>query len=249
MADRSKVLVVEDDKNLARLVAFNLEQAGHEAVIAFGGESAVELVRREKPDLIVLDIMLPGIDGWDVCRIVREDAETSGIPIIMLTAKAEMNDRIRGFQLGVDDYITKPFSPRELMARVKRVLARSRLCRTLARTYVVGDLRIEVETLSVTVADKEVILTPKERMILRSLISRPGEVVTRDQILDEAWDNCEPVEFANIDVHIHHMREKIEKDPSDPQVITTVKGVGYRIELEVANGTGGVPGKEASRHS
>lgn len=228
---KKKILIVDDEKQLVSLVSLHMTMAGYEVFSASDGEEALLKIKENKPDLIVLDLMLPKIDGWEVCKRLRAASGMSNIPVIMLTARAETRDKLKGFECGTDDYITKPFSPRELVARVKRVLARSENEALPPKRYKFKNLDIDLETITVKVKDKEVTLTDKERAILKVLISRPGELISHEQLLDAAWANKEIVEYGNIDVHIRHLREKLEKDPENPQIIKTVKGVGYTIEI------------------
>jgi two-component system alkaline phosphatase synthesis response regulator PhoP len=228
---KKKILVVDDEKDLTALVSLHMKMAGFEVLTASNGEKALDLSREEKPDLIILDLMLPKIDGWQVCERLRQDAVTKDIPVIMLTARAQIEDKLKGFEAGADDYVTKPFSPRELVARVKRVLARAEAEPTMPKRYIKGKVEIDLEDFKVKVEGKEVVLTEKEKAILRALISRPGELLTHEQILDVVWGENNIVEYGNIDVHIRHLREKIEKDPDNPQIIKTIKGEGYKLEL------------------
>ena len=227
---KKKILVVDDEKDLTALVCLHMKMAGFEVLTANNGENALDLSREEKPDLIILDLMLPKIDGWQVCERLRQDIATQDIPVIMLTARAETEDKLKGFEVGADDYVTKPFSPRELVARVKRVLARAEAEPTMPKRYIKGKVEIDLENFEVKVGGKEVVLTEKEKAILKALASKPGELLTHEQILDSVWGD-DIVEYGNIDVHIRHLREKIEKDPDNPQLIKTIKGEGYKFEI------------------
>ena len=226
---KKKILVVDDEKELTSLVSMHMKMAGYEVLIASTGEKALDISREEKPDLIILDLMLPKIDGWEVCKQLRQDVATQDIPVIMLTARTQTEDKLKGFEAGADDYVTKPFSPRELVARVKRVLARAETAPTLPKRYTKGKVEINLEDFKVKVAGKEVVLTEKESAILKALVMRKGELLTHEQILDEVWGE-DIVEYGNIDVHIRHLREKIEKDPNNQQLIKTIKGEGYKFE-------------------
>jgi two-component system alkaline phosphatase synthesis response regulator PhoP len=231
MIPKRKILIVDDEKELVKLVTFNLTIAGYEALSANNGIEALEICESEKPALIILDIMLPRIDGWEVCRRLKQNPKTSNIPIIMLSALSEVDDKLKGFDLGTDDYVTKPFSPRELVVRVKRVLARAETVYQLPKKYNFGDLEINFVDSVVRLKGQEVCLTNKEAAILKVLIEKSGELLTHEQILDAVWGQDDIVEYGNIDVHIRHLREKIEKDPDDPRLIKTVKGEGYKFEL------------------
>ena len=230
MQQKKKILIVDDEKDLVSLVSLHMRISGYEVLVACDGEKALAIAREEKPDLIILDLMLPKMDGWEVCKRLRKESRIGDIPVIMLTARSETGDKLKGFECGADDYVTKPFSPRELVARVKRVLARVKNGSSAPKRYSFGDVDIDYENFTVKVAGKEIYLTEKERAILRELVTRPGELLTRDQLLDAVWSDKDNVEYGNIDVHIRHLREKIEKDPETPKIIKSVKGVGYAIE-------------------
>jgi len=227
---KQTILVVDDEKELAALVSLHMKMAGFEVLTAANGEKALELSREEKPDLIILDLMLPKIDGWQVCEQLRQDAVTKDIPVIMLTARTQIEDKLKGFEAGADDYVTKPFSPRELVARVKRVLARAEAEPALAKRFIKGKTEINLDDFKVRISGKEVGLTKKESAILKALVVRKGELLTHEQILDSVWGE-DIVEHGNIDVHIRHLREKIEADPDNPEIIKTIKGEGYKLEL------------------
>jgi len=231
MIAKRKILVVDDEKELVKLVTFNLSIAGYNVLSAKNGIEALEISEQENPDLIILDIMLPRIDGWEVCRRLRQNPHTTNIPIIMLSALSEVNDKLKGFDLGIDDYVTKPFSPRELVVRVKRVLARSENRVSAPKTIKIGQLEMGGEDFAVKLNNEEIILTEKEKGILRLLVNNPGVVLSHSEILDAVWGQDNIVEYGNIDVHIRHLREKIEQDPDNPQLIKTVKGEGYKFEL------------------
>jgi len=231
MIAKKKILVVDDEKELVKLITFNLSIAGYNVLSAKNGIEALEISEQENPDLIILDIMLPRIDGWEVCRRLRQNPHTTNIPIIMLSALSEVNDKLRGFDLGIDDYVTKPFSPRELVVRVKRVLARSENRVLTPKTIKIGPLEIDGVDFVVKRKNEEIVLTEREKSILRLLVNNPGVVISHNKILDEVWGQDNIVEYGNIDVHIRHLREKIEQDPDDPQLIKTVKGEGYKFEL------------------
>jgi len=231
MVLKRKILIVDDEKELVKLITFHMSIAGYDVLSANNGAEAIEICEQKKPDLIILDIMLPRIDGWEVCRRLRLNAHTRDIPIIMLSALSEVTDKLRGFDLGADDYVTKPFSPRELVVRVKRVLARSENKPLPPRSIKIGPLEIDGEDFIVKRENKEIVLTEKEKGILRLLINNPGVVLSHSKILDTVWGEDNIVEYGNIDVHIRHLREKIEQDPDDPQLIKTVKGKGYKFEV------------------
>ena len=231
MITKRKILVVDDEKELVKLVTFNLSIAGYDILSAKNGIEALEISEQENPDLIILDIMLPRIDGWEVCRRLRQNPHTTNIPIIMLSALSEVDDKLKGFDLGIDDYVTKPFSPRELVVRVKRVLARSENRVLTPKTIKIGPLEIDGVDFVVKRKNEEIVFTEKEKSILRLLVNNPGVVFSHNKILDEVWGQDNIVEYGNIDVHIRHLREKIEQDPEDPKLIKTVKGEWYKFEL------------------
>ena len=230
MLNPKKILIVDDEKELVNLVAFHMKMAGYEVLSADDGEKALAVTKKEKPDLIILDLMLPEIDGWEVCRRLRAERATQHIPVIMLTARAEIEDKLKGYDVGTDDYVTKPFSPRELVVRVKRVLARAGNHLVLPKKYTFGNLEINFVDSVTRLKGKEVYLTNKEMSILKLLVERAGRLLTHEQILDAVWGQDNIVEYGNIDVHVRHLREKIEEDPDNPKLIKTVKGEGYKFE-------------------
>lgn len=228
-----KVLVVDDEAQILDVVSKYLTREGFQISTARDGEAALTIFNANKPDLVVLDLMLPKVDGLEVFKRLRT---ISAIPVIMLTAKGEETDRIVGLELGADDYITKPFSPRELVARVKAVLRRATtgtLLETGERTLVRGDLRIDPRERTVTIRDKNADLTGKEFDLLWFLASHPGQVFTRTQLLDHVWGYEFYGDSSTVTVHIRRLREKIESDPANPQILSTVWGVGYKFEKEI----------------
>ncbi len=227
---KKKILLVEDEKELTKLIVFHMAIAGHEIISVKDGLEALETCKRAGPDLIILDIMLPKIDGWEVCRRLKLDAKTKNIPVVMLSALSEINDKIRGFNLGADDYVAKPFSPRELVARVKRVLLRSASRNALPKIVKIGPAEIIMEDFIVRRDNHEVMFTEKEKRILRFFVNNPRRVLSHEEILDSVWGDDNIVEYGNIDVHIRHLREKLEKDPDKPVIIKTIKGEGYKFE-------------------
>ena len=226
-----RILIVDDEKDIVDLVAYNLEKEGYEVLKAFDGEKALALVRTKKPALVVLDLMLPGIQGLEVCKRLRRDAETASVPIIMLTAKGEELDRVIGLEVGADDYVTKPFSVKELVARVKAVLRRSGAGRQPDGTEVFEfkGLRIDMRSYEVTVDGRKVTLSPTEFKLLHFLSRNPGRVYSRDQILDKVWGDESFVEPRTVDVHVRRLRAQIEGDENSPTYILTVRGVGYKF--------------------
>lgn len=225
-----KILVVEDEEAITRLIGYNLEKAGFEVLISGDGLEALEKIRLERPDLIILDLMLPGMDGYDVCRVIRK--EDISIPVIMLSARNEEMDKVLGLELGGDDYVTKPFSPRELIARVRALLRRSQSLQETSdhKIFSLDRLVVDFSGHVLKVNDRVVQLTPKEFELLEYLIRHRGIVVSRDLLLDQVWDYNFAGDTRIVDVHISRLREKIESDPKNPYYIQTVRGVGYKFK-------------------
>jgi DNA-binding response OmpR family regulator len=222
------ILIVEDDKKTASLVALYLEREGFETVIAYDGQQALELAGRYRPIFVILDLMLPVVDGWEVCRQLRQ---SSDVPILILSAREEEVDRVSGLTLGADDYVVKPFSPRELVARVKAILRRGRLATTKdKRLFSHGGLVLDLEKRRVTVVGHPVVLTPHEFNLLQALMAAPGRVFTRSELLARIYPKHEAVVIDRVvDVHIGKLRQKIEKDLSKPRYVLTVRGIGYQF--------------------
>ena len=223
------IFVVEDDPDISRLVKHHLEGAGIAARVFPNSKGVIAEATRQHPSVFLLDIMIPGEDGMELCRQIRTIGELAPIPVIFLTAKTEELDRLAGFDLGADDYITKPFSPRELVARVKAVLRRFEP--PLAQHKIrMGDLEIDSGAMSVEVQGKAVTTTATEFRLLEFLASRPGRVFTREQLLDAVWRDTSYVTLRSVDVYVRRIREKIEQDPENPRYLRTLRGVGYRFE-------------------
>jgi DNA-binding response OmpR family regulator len=221
------ILIVEDDQNIASLVEQYLEREGFDTLRAQDGPDGLALARRHRPLLVILDVMLPGLDGWEICRRLRRESD---VPIVMLTARADEVDRVAGLSIGADDYVVKPFSPRELVERVKAILRRSAGQAVPAAAVVEqGPVRVDEERHEVTVDGRPVALTPSEFKLLHAMISQPGRVFTRDELLNRIQRHGETVVDRVVDVHVGKLRQKIEPDPSKPQFILTVHGVGYRF--------------------
>jgi two-component system phosphate regulon response regulator PhoB len=225
------ILVVEDEPAIQELVAFNLQQAGHHPVAAHSAEQALAVLREALPDLILLDWMLPGMSGVEFARRLKADTYTRAVPIIMLTAKGEEQDKITGLETGADDYITKPFSPRELMARIKAVLRR-RAPQATGEAVEVEGLRLDPETHRVTASGKALELGPTEFRLLHFLMSHPERVHTRAHLLDKVWGNQVFVEDRTVDVHIRRLRQALERTGHD-RLVQTVRGAGYRFSAEI----------------
>jgi len=226
-----KILIVDDEPDIVELVTYNLRREGFDVSPAFDGEEALARIRKEKFDFVILDLMLPGIKGMEICRIMRNDPRTKNIPIIMLTAKGEEVDKILGLEMGADDYMTKPFSPRELLARIKTVMRRSsgKTDETVVR---IGKLAINKETYTVTKDDKPLGLSSTEFRLLLYLVERRGKVFNRDQLLDAVWKDEAFVEPRTVDVHIRRLRTQIEDDPANPGYVKTKRGIGYYVDRE-----------------
>ena len=224
-----KILVVDDEEHILELISFNLTNNGYKVIKANNGIDAVRLAIEEKPKLILLDLMIPGKDGYDVCREVRSNSEIRNIPIIMLTAKSEELDKILGLELGADYYITKPFSVRELLARVKAVLRRFSVVEPESSVLVFGNLKADFEKREIHVKDKKLDLTLKEFELLEILIRNKGKILTRDTLLDKIWGYEYIGETRTVDVHIRYLRKKVEEDDKNPKLIETIRGVGYRF--------------------
>jgi DNA-binding response OmpR family regulator len=225
MSAKPKILVVDDESDALEVLGFKLREAGYEPVFASDGTSALALARTERPTLVVLDLMLPEIDGLEVCRLLRRDPATSGLPIIMLTAKATETDRIVGLEIGADDYVTKPFSPRELVLRIKKVLARATAGDDPSGHLRIGELDIDVSRHAVHVKGKPVTLTATEFKLLEVLVRRRGRVQTRDRLLQDVWGYENPIDTRTVDTHMRRLRERI--GPA-AHLLETVRGVGYR---------------------
>jgi len=227
MQEQKHILVVDDEADLIELVSYNLRKEGFTVDSASDGEKALEKIRKGTYSLVILDLMLPGIQGIELCRIIRNDPKTVNLPIIMLTAKGEEVDRILGLEMGADDYMSKPFSPRELVARVKAVLRRSMEKPAAEKILKIGELEIDKERYTVTVKGKPVKLSATEYRLLLFLAERRGRVFSRDQLLDAVWRDEAFVEPRTVDVHIRRLRANIEKEPAHPKYIKTMRGIGY----------------------
>jgi two-component system alkaline phosphatase synthesis response regulator PhoP len=227
---KEKILIVDDEEHIIELLKFNLLNAGYDVFTANNGIDAVKIAKVEKPGLLLLDLMLPGIDGFDVCKEIKRDNDMKKTSIIMLTAKGEELDKILGLELGADDYITKPFSVRELLARVKAVLRRTNsFSETEEDQYDSENLKVDFERHEVFVNGEKVDLTLKEFELLQILIKNKGKILTRETLLDKIWGYEYIGETRTVDVHIRYLRKKIEEDDKNPRFIETIRGVGYRF--------------------
>ncbi len=225
-----RILVVEDDNNIRELICFNLNNSGYRVYETDNGIAALKIIKKEHPNLILLDLMLPGMDGLEICKRVRRDDEISETPIIMLSAKGEEFDRVLGFELGADDYLAKPFSVRELMARIRAILRRSTIRQT-SDTMTFDDITIDFDKHIVLKNGSRLDFTLKEFEFLELLVKNKGKVITREAILEKIWGYEYLTETRTVDVHVRHIRQKIEKDDKNPRHIETLRGIGYRFNL------------------
>jgi two-component system alkaline phosphatase synthesis response regulator PhoP len=228
---QERLLVIEDERNIAELIKYNLQEAGYRVSTSPNGQDGLAQVRKKKPDLVILDLMLPELDGLEVCKIMRQNDETAAIPILMLTAKGEEADRVVGLELGADDYMTKPFSPRELVARVRAVLRRVGERPKAAALLRAGHLEVDTARHIVLVKAKQVTLTPKEYDLLIRLMTSRGRVLSRDALLESVWgyDQSLEIETRTVDMHIGQLRKKIRPES---ERIVTIKNVGYRFDFD-----------------
>jgi phosphate regulon transcriptional regulator PhoB len=223
----NQIIVIDDEADLIELVSYNLKKEGFSVDSAADGETALKKIRTGQYDLVILDLMLPGIQGIELCRILRSDPKTSGLPIIMLTAKGEEVDRIVGLEMGADDYMAKPFSPRELIARVKAVLRRAGEKSAKKIVLKFGELEIDTERYTVSIKSEAIKLSATEYKLLLFLAERKGKIFSRGQLLDAIWRDEAFVEPRTVDVHIRRLRSQIEEDPARPKYIKTMRGIGY----------------------
>ncbi len=221
-----KILIVEDDKHISKLVKYNLEKAGFACEVRITGEDALDVLDTEDIDLVILDIMLPKMDGLEVCKNIKQDKVLSSIPVIMLTAKGEEVDRIVGFELGADDYVVKPFSPRELVLRVRAVLTRGKSKEVIKEILAFEALKLDIPRCRVTVGKKEIKLTAMEFKLLATLLQKKGRVQSREQLLDDVWNLDANVTTRTIDTHVKRLRQKLG---DMGRIIETVRGYGYRL--------------------
>ncbi len=225
-----RILIIEDDRDIVELVRYNLANEGFQVSAASDGSIGLAQVRKSPPDLLLLDLLLPKLSGLEICKEIRRDERLNRLPILMLTARGDEADRVVGLEIGADDYVTKPFSPRELVARVKALLRRAEPPSAAARTIEAGRLVIDPSSYKVTSAGKPVTLSTLEFRLLYYLASRPNRVFTRDQLLDAVWGSDRFVTPRSVDVYIRRLREKIEADPENPVYLKTVRGAGYLFE-------------------
>jgi len=228
---KKTILIVEDEKDIVKMLEYNLQKEGFKTLSARDGEDALDAANRDHPDLVILDLMLPGMDGLEVCKALKQGAKTAMIPIIMLTAKVQESDKVIGLELGADDYMTKPFSPRELVARIKAVLRRMTEKDRSPELMRIGELTVDFSKIRALLKDKPVELTAKEFELLKTLIKAKGRVLSRDYLLDTIWgfDHAIEIQTRTVDVHIRTLRKKLK---SEAKRIVTVKNYGYRFEEE-----------------
>ncbi len=231
--DAKRIMVVDDEPDIVELVSYNLKKEGFDVSSASDGEEALSKIRADNYDLVILDLMLPGIQGTEICRILRHDPKTQRLPVIMLTAKGEEIDRILGLEIGADDYITKPFSPRELAARIRAVLRRVGEKPSREKIIRIKDLTINLETYTVSKLGDRVDLSATEFRLMLYLIERRGKVFSREQLLDAVWKEEGLVEPRTIDVHIRRLRAQIEDDASEPVYLKTKRGIGYYVDADI----------------
>ncbi len=231
---RQKVLIIEDDTDIRELIKFNLEQDGYAVEEAATGAEGLERIKRRQPDLVLLDLMLPGMPGLEICRVLRSAKETSTLPILIVTAKGTEVDKVLGLEMGADDYVVKPFSPRELIARVKAVLRRANpdVAAPKSGIWERGRLKMDFDTYQVFVDGKRHELALREFELLRFFVEHPMRVYSREQLLDLVWGRDTFVEPRTVDVHVRRLRQHIEKDDANPELILTVRSVGYRFNPE-----------------
>ena len=235
MEQKKTVLIVEDEKNIVDIIRFNLQRTGYNTLEAYDGEAGLAIAREKKPDLILLDVMMPKMMGFDVCRALR--AEGDNVPVIILTAREEEEDKILGLEIGADDYITKPYSFRELLARVRAVLRRNQMVADATESsdddipLICGDISMKIGQHEVMVRGENVFFPLKEFELLEYLMQNKGRVMTRHQLIDRIWGSDYVGDTKTLDVHVKRVRSKIEEDPAHPKYLTTVRGLGYKIDV------------------
>lgn len=229
---KQRILVVDDDKSIVKILRGYLEQAGYLVLTAYDGQSAVQTLRAERPDLLILDLMLPDRDGYDITRFIREDRYLSTMPIIMVTARVDDTDKIIGLELGADDYITKPFNAREVMARVRALLRRAQYDNKVSTVLQIGRLRLDVDARQFFIKDELIELTPTEFKLIHTLMQHPGHTFTREELLVKGMGYAYEGMGRTLDTHIRNLRKKVEDDAANPTYIQTVYSVGYRLAAE-----------------
>jgi phosphate regulon transcriptional regulator PhoB len=230
---KTKILVVDDEKDILELITYNLQKEGFHVEVSPDGEDALQKIRTDRFDFVLLDLMLPGMQGTEICRALKSGDDTASIPIIMLTAKGEELDKVLGLEMGADDYITKPFSPRELVARIRAVLRRTREAPEREKIITIGDITINTDTYQVMKRGRSIQLSATEFRLLLYLVQKKGRVFNRDMLLDAVWKDEAFVEPRTVDVHIRRLRSRIEDDPAHPEYIKTRRGIGYYVDGEL----------------
>ena len=230
-----RILLIEDDRDIVELVRYNLDREGFQVTSATDGSSGLAQIRKSAPDVLLLDLMLPKLSGLEICKEIRRDQSLNRLPILMLTARGEEADRVIGLEMGADDYVTKPFSPRELVARVRALLRRAEPPQETPKPIQARELVIDPSSYRVTRAGKPVTLSTLEFRLLYYLAARPDRVFTRDQLLDAVWGTERFVTPRSVDVYVRRLREKIESDPEHPTLLKTVRGAGYRFDIAAEN--------------
>ncbi|MBI5652405.1 MAG: response regulator transcription factor [Chloroflexi bacterium] len=225
----NRILVVDDDKEIVRLIKSYLEKSGFSVLTAYDGDNALRVIRAERPDLVVLDLMLPGRDGWDITKTIRADAHLAATPILMLTARVEDTDKILGLELGADDYLAKPFNPREVIARVRAILRRAGASAPASRILEIRGLRLDADRHTVSINGTALETTPTEFALLKTLMENPNHAFTRGELIEKSLGYSYEGLERTLDSHIKNLRKKIEDDPTEPEYIETVFGVGYRL--------------------
>jgi DNA-binding response OmpR family regulator len=227
-----EILIIEDDLDLTELLTVELSKHHYTVRVASDGQKGLAQARRRPPGLIILDLMLPGLDGWEVCRWLKVDPRTKPIPLLILTALNQEENRVKGLELGADDYITKPFSTKELVARIRALIRRNRMEEQEAATFIqVGPLTMDIERHEARMEGRLLTLTPTEFALLKYLAQNPGKVFTRDQLITALWGEDRFVEEHNLDVHIHSLRQHLEPEPSRPRFLLTIRGLGYKLQI------------------
>jgi two-component system alkaline phosphatase synthesis response regulator PhoP len=230
--DKELILVIDDEMHILELIKYNLEKEGYRVIVCENGEEGLEAIERDRPHLVILDLMLPGIDGLEVCRRIRGNSSTAALPVLMLTAKGEEIDKVLGLETGADDYLTKPFGIRELTARVRALLRRSTRLPDEPELITAGGLTIDARAHRVYKDEQEVVLTSKEYELLKELAINRGRILTRDYLLNKVWGYDYYGDTRTVDVHIRHLRKKIEDDDKSPRFIQTARGIGYSFNYK-----------------
>ncbi len=229
---RELILVIDDEAHILELIKYNLEKEGYRVIVCESGEDGLQVIEKQLPDLLILDILLPGMDGLEICKKIRRESPSANLPILMLTAKGEEIDKVVGLETGADDYLTKPFGIHELIARVRAILRRSSHATDQPDVINVGDLTIDTAAFRVYKGKREIDLTSKEYELLKIMILNRGRILTRNYLMDNVWGYDYYGETRTVDVHVRHLRKKIEDDDSNPKYIQTARGIGYSFNYK-----------------